>query len=130
MCRAPDRRTIRVSSAIAAIVALTASLLVAVSPAGCGDDGGTNGNQNNNQPCPQGHEPHGRACVPVFDECPGPAEIAVLGGGCRPVGVTQCATGFASDSEGGCDPILPSDPCPAGTMEVIGETECQPVGSL
>lgn len=128
MCRTPDRRTIHASSAIAAIVALTASLLVAVSPAGCGDDGGTNGNQNNNQPCPQGHEPHGRACVPVFDECPGPAEIAVLGGGCQPVGVTQCATGFVSDGEGGCDPVLPADPCPNGTMEVIGETECQPVG--
>jgi hypothetical protein len=92
---------------------------------GCGDDGP--GNQNNNA-CPEQHEPVGPACAPVFDDCPGPAEIAVLGGGCRPVGVTQCATGFVSDSEGGCDPVLPADPCPSGTMEVIGQTGCQPVG--
>jgi hypothetical protein len=95
---------------------------------GCGGDGGTNGNQNNNNACPNGHEREGPACAPVFDECPGPAEIALLGGGCQQVGVTQCATGFASDGQGGCDPILPQDPCPDGTMELLGETECQPVG--
>ncbi|MFC1482344.1 hypothetical protein ACFL51_00910, partial [Myxococcota bacterium] len=34
------------------------------------------------------------------------------------------------DGEGGCEPILPSEPCPPGTMEMIGHTECQPVGVI
>jgi hypothetical protein len=108
---------------------LTAVMLALV--VGCGDDSpGTN--QNTNQgACPEGHRADGPACAPVFDDpdaCGAPNEMPVLGGGCRAVGVTQCATGFVSDGEGGCDPILPPDACPPGTMERLGETECQPVG--
>jgi hypothetical protein len=49
---------------------------------------------------------------------------------CQPVGVIECADGFVSDGEAGCDAILPPgpDPCPFGTMEVLGYTECQPIG--
>ncbi|MFH2005402.1 MAG: right-handed parallel beta-helix repeat-containing protein [bacterium] len=69
--------------------------------------------------------------MPIFDNCPDPTEISVFGGGCQQVGVTACATGlFSSDGEGGCEPILPPGPtpCPAGTMEILGQTSCQPVG--
>jgi hypothetical protein len=99
--------------------------------AGCGDNGPA-ANQNTNQPqCVEGYRADGPACVPIFDDpdsCGAPNEMPVLGGGCRAVGVTQCATGFLSDGEGGCEPILPTEPCPPGTMERIGQTECQPVG--
>ncbi|MFC1482614.1 hypothetical protein ACFL51_02290, partial [Myxococcota bacterium] len=93
----------------------------------CGD---SSSNSNNNAQCEDGFRPEGPACVPIFDDCPGAAEIPVLGGGCQPVGVTECASGFESDGEGGCEPILPSEPCPPGTMEMIGHTECQPVGVI
>ncbi|MFH2008952.1 MAG: right-handed parallel beta-helix repeat-containing protein, partial [bacterium] len=103
------------------LVALLAALTA------CGDSGG-NDNQNTSQ-CPAGHEPSGPACVPIFDDCPGAAEIPVLGGGCQQVGVTACATGlFESDGAGGCEPILPDHACPPGTMEMLGQTGCQPVG--
>ncbi|MFC1482266.1 hypothetical protein ACFL51_00515 [Myxococcota bacterium] len=93
----------------------------------CGD---SSSNDNNTSQCEEGFRPEGPACVPIFDDCPGLAEIPVLGGGCQPVGVTECASGFESDGEGGCEPILPSEPCPPGTMEMIGNTECQPVGVI
>ncbi|MFH2005902.1 MAG: DUF1565 domain-containing protein [bacterium] len=92
----------------------------------CGDSGGS---ENNTSQCPDGYEQSGPACIPIFDDCPGAAEIPVLGGGCQAVGVTTCATGlFESDGEGGCEPILPDHTCPPGTMEMLGHTECQPVG--
>ncbi|MFH2005403.1 MAG: right-handed parallel beta-helix repeat-containing protein [bacterium] len=100
-----------------------------VSGPGCGSGGGDT-NQNNTN-CPAGFEAVGPACAPLFDDCSGPAEIAVLGGGCQPVGVTECTTGlFTSDGRGGCEPILPPGPntCPPGTMEALGQTECRPVG--
>jgi hypothetical protein len=78
--------------------------------------------------CPEGHRADGPACVPIFDDCPGAAERPVLGGGCAPVGVTTCATGFTSDGEGGCDPVLPEAPCAPGTRAQLGETACVPVG--
>ncbi|MFH2009883.1 MAG: right-handed parallel beta-helix repeat-containing protein [bacterium] len=92
----------------------------------CGDSGD---DQNNNSGCPEGLELSGPACVPIFDDCPGSAEISVLGGGCQQVGVVACAPGlFVSDGDGGCEPILPDQGCPDGTMEVLGLTACQPVG--
>ncbi|MFH2008283.1 MAG: right-handed parallel beta-helix repeat-containing protein [bacterium] len=99
-----------------------ACLVMGVLGAACGDSVGQ-------QDCPDGFERRGAACVPIFDTCPGPAEIPLQGGGCQAVGVTTCATGlFVSDGEGGCDPILPPSPCPPGTMEVLGQTECRSVG--
>ena len=44
----------------------------------CGESGGDT-NQNNSA-CPEGFEQSGPACIPIFDDCPGPAEISVLGG--------------------------------------------------
>ena len=117
---------------------LTASFalitLAALSAAGCKREKGSGENDNNNgSQCPEGYRAEGPACVPIFDnpeDCPGPNEMPKLGGGCRPVGVLECADGFVKDSEGGCEPILPDHECPPGTMEVIGETECRPVGVL
>ncbi|MFH2010012.1 MAG: right-handed parallel beta-helix repeat-containing protein [bacterium] len=101
------------------LVALSAALTA------CGDSDGN----LNNATCPAGYEQSGPACIPIFDDCPGPAEIPVLGGGCQAVGVTACATGlFEPDGEGGCEPILPDHSCPAGSMELLGQTECEPVG--
>ncbi|MFC1482481.1 right-handed parallel beta-helix repeat-containing protein [Myxococcota bacterium] len=90
----------------------------------CGDDD----SGSNNNTCGEGFLYEAGRCVPIFDACSGSAEIPVLGGGCQPVGVTECASGFESDGEGGCEPTLPSEPCPPGTMARIGLTECQPVG--
>jgi len=56
--------------------------------------------------------------------CP-PGEVE-LEGGCRPAGPSGCADGFAPHADG-CTPILPASPCPAGTMAVMGETECREV---
>jgi hypothetical protein len=116
------------------------SQLAAVAPLlllACGDPGpGANQNANENvvpDPCPEGYRADGPACVPIFDDpgsCSAPGEMPRLGGGCRAVGVTGCATGFRGDGDGGCEPILPSEPCPPGTLEMIGRTECQPVGVL
>ncbi|MFC1482268.1 DUF1565 domain-containing protein [Myxococcota bacterium] len=106
---------------------LTALALLLPAVAACGD---SSPDSNDNAQCEEGFRPEGPACIPIFDDCPGPAEIPVLGGGCQPVGVTECASGFESDGEGGCEPILPSEPCPPGTMEMIGHTECQPVGVI
>jgi len=50
----------------------------------CRDDSSGN---HNNVVCPTGFESRDEACVPVFDNCTGPAEISELGGGCRAVGV-------------------------------------------
>jgi hypothetical protein len=110
---------------------------VAVAALGLGCGGGPgHGNDNTNAGCAEGFERQGPACVPHFvhpEDC-APVQIPVFGGGCRTVGVVGCALGFAADDEGGCVPLLPErdgpgvDPCPAGTMEVLGETECQPVG--
>src|SRR5262245_54130048 len=50
-------------------------------------------------------------------------------GGCLEPGVdpARCASGFESDDDGGCVPVLPADPCPSGTMALPGEHACHPV---
>ncbi len=118
------------------VLIATASLitLAALSAPGCKREKGSEENNNNNgSQCAEGYRAEGPACVPIFDnpeDCPGPNEMPKLGGGCRPVGVLECAEGFVRDSDGGCEPILPDHECPPGTMEVIGETECRPVGVI
>ncbi|MFH2005497.1 MAG: DUF1565 domain-containing protein [bacterium] len=109
------------------LIALLVPLVAAPFPS-CGSNGG-DGNHNV-APCPAGFVAEGPACVPRFDGCDGPAELALLGGGCRQVGVTECATGFESDGEGGCEPLLPpgTEPCPAVSMAMVGHASCQPVG--
>ncbi|MFH2005632.1 MAG: right-handed parallel beta-helix repeat-containing protein [bacterium] len=108
-------------------------LALVVGLAACGDDDATGGNNNVNEngnaaACPVGHDEVGPACVPQFDTCPGDNEIPQLGGGCLEIGITQCATGFASDDTGSCEAVLPPAECGPGTMPVLGETTCQPVG--
>ena len=50
-------------------------------------------------------------------------------GVCHPAGVSigGCGSGFVHDDDGGCDPLLPSQPCPWGTMAVPGDTACREV---
>ncbi|MFH2008621.1 MAG: right-handed parallel beta-helix repeat-containing protein [bacterium] len=104
-------------------MAIRLMMICAVLLAGCGGDDSSGGD------CPEGTQRQGSACLPLLNSCPEPAEIPVLGGGCRQIGVTACATGlFESDGEGGCEPILPDHSCPPGTMEVLGSTECRLLG--
>lgn len=100
--------------------------------------------------CAKGFKAQGAVCVPALDSCQGD-EAPQLGGGCKRVGVKLCASGWelaappgwtckpigpprtclsgwARVKGGWCEPILPRDSCPAGTMEVIGQSSCQPVG--
>jgi hypothetical protein len=46
---------------------------------------------------------------------------------CVPVGVTSCASGFATGSTGwGCEAVLPSEECPLGAQRAsLGKTTCQ-----
>ncbi|MBI4701007.1 MAG: hypothetical protein HY744_07590 [Deltaproteobacteria bacterium] len=68
------------------------------------------------------------AGVPPDMPCP-PGEALVDGGKCQPAGVPAeaCGQGFEPDGNGGCEPILPAEPCPKGQMAVPGETECHEV---
>lgn len=89
----------------------------------------------------------GLACVPIFDACAAD-EVPMLGGGCLRVGVRECPgglmgppkwaceavgpsfkclPGWKTVSGGWCEPILPPQKCPAGTMAVIGHSSCLPV---
>ncbi|MFC1482174.1 right-handed parallel beta-helix repeat-containing protein [Myxococcota bacterium] len=79
--------------------------------------------------CEEGFQSDGAKCIPIFDDCPEPDEIPVLGGGCQPVGITSCATSFESDGEGGCNAILPANPCSYGFLAVLGYPDCQPLGN-
>lgn len=63
--------------------------------------------------CPPGETNNGGTCVPAGE-----------GAGIDP---SQCAQGFVSDGEQGCTPVLPTAPCPAGQMAIMGETTCRPV---
>lgn len=58
-----------------------------------------------------------------------PGEALLEGGACLPAGVPAeaCGEGFKSDGNGGCDAILPADPCPSGQMAAPGETACREV---
>lgn len=93
---------------------MRAALLLAVA---CGDAGGGAGGDAG---APDGG--------PRFDEC-GESEVPLAGGGCERVGLPEeCWPGWLPTDDGGCEPILPTEPCADGTMEVIGEAECQPIG--
>lgn len=68
------------------------------------------------------------AGLPLDMQCP-PGERPLKGGGCQPAGVPpeMCGPGFEPDGNMGCNPILPSEPCPFGLIAVPGETECHEV---
>jgi hypothetical protein len=138
-----------------AVMARTGCLLHAVSAAalacasGCSENGGATSDAGSwDTICPPGLQARGPACVPVLDDCTGD-QVPVPGGGCKQIGVeectggikgppdwtckpigppTTCLTGWAKVSGGWCEPILPAAACPAGTMEVLGKSTCQPVG--
>jgi len=61
--------------------------------------------------------------------CP-PGEWLQQDGSCLPPGVPEngCAAGFTF-VDGGCEAVLPGEPCAAGTMAIPGDTVCRPVGS-
>jgi hypothetical protein len=89
----------------------------------------------------------GSRCVARLDECPDD-QVPIIGGGCRRIGVEECAGGlkappgwecqrvgplscpggWTTSSDGWCEPVLPPAACPAGTREVIGAASCQPIG--
>ncbi|MBI4700172.1 MAG: hypothetical protein HY744_03220 [Deltaproteobacteria bacterium] len=56
-------------------------------------------------------------------------EVARADGSCERVGVPDgaCAEGFEPDGRGGCAPILPAEPCPAGQLALPGEKACHEV---
>jgi hypothetical protein len=58
-----------------------------------------------------------------------PSTIPLADGSCLRPGVPPdgCGAGFVHDGEYGCEPILPAEPCPAGTMAVPGDESCAPV---
>ncbi|MBW2455515.1 MAG: DUF1565 domain-containing protein, partial [Deltaproteobacteria bacterium] len=60
--------------------------------------------------------------------CP-PGTVAELDGSCEPAGTPadQCGEGFEATGFQSCEPILPTLPCPLGTMAVPGEDSCQPI---
>ena len=48
---------------------------------------------------------------------------------CKHIGPpTKCLSGWAVSKDGWCEPILPTSSCSKGTMEVIGQPACQPIG--
>ncbi len=107
---------------------------------GCGDDSSNQGSGGSGDggeggggeggggappiPCPDGEFDLGNGvCLPC---APGTLEV---GGDCQPAGVLPdgCAEGFVHNGDGGCDPVLPPDDCPAGQMAVVGETVCREI---
>ncbi len=89
---------------------------------GCGSSSGDSGPK----PCDLGFESKDGACTP----CPA-GTVGKEGGLCVAPRMPSdaCGVGFTYDADSGtCKPILPAAECPAGTMPMIGQTECQPVG--
>jgi len=120
-------------SRYAALLALACLWCLGSNLVACSNKAGGGGNQNQNQnlgPCPWGTELNITACLPIFDDCPAPDEIPLLGGGCVGVGVPRCAEGpgcaadFEDDGVGGCTPTLPAADCADGDMALLGSTAC------
>jgi len=65
---------------------------------------------------------------PPPHSCEAPA-VPIAGDACITPGVASdgCGDGFEHDGEYGCEPILPTEPCPKGQMALPGETACRPV---
>ena len=68
-----------------------------------------------------------RCLVPGVGDDGCPAGTMVRDGACQPAGMTpdMCAEGFVHDGDVGCEPILPSETCPAGWVAVPGDSECR-----
>jgi len=76
--------------------------------------------------CDAQHTAEGAACAPKFDAC-GDLEVPTLGGGCVAVGIPTCSAGFMADGRGGCEPVLPKEACPAGSLVYPGAASCETV---
>ena len=59
-----------------------------------------------------------------FDSCPDDG-VPTYGGGCKAIGVRECAKGFVADGVGGCSSKLPT--CAKGTFASPGEDVCHEV---
>ncbi len=100
--------------------------------------------------CPKGKTVYGANCLPILEDC-GERKVPIPGGGCKTIGVEMCPGGLRSSADNTCiaigphpdgcpagwtknqksfcEPILPSEACPPGSREVIGKSECQPLGA-
>jgi hypothetical protein len=56
-------------------------------------------------------------------------ETTLEDGSCQPAGVPagRCGEGFAPDDSGGCQAIMPPEPCQAGSIAVPGDTTCREI---
>lgn len=73
--------------------------------------------------CRSSDEP---APKPAEFSCPPPSVRLSDEDRCTPI--VACGAGFVADGRGGCDAILPKDPCPTATIAVPGDTSCVAVG--
>jgi len=68
---------------------------------------------------------------PPTDQLPtcGDFEMALPDGSCHRPGILPdtCGAGFVHDGGYGCDPILPTEPCPAGLLAVPGDESCREI---
>src|SRR5262245_12038184 len=111
-------------------IALSVLLAVGLALAGCSGPPAASADAGS---CKAGEIPlAGGGCqpagLPPDMPCP-PGETPLAGGGCQPAGVPPeaCGQGFEPDGQGGCNAILPADPCPPGLMAVPGDTKCHEV---
>jgi len=112
-----------------AIVQPRIGILLGAFAIGCG--GGDEPPDGEPQDCAPGTWLHDGVCtaagLPADMPCP-PGEWP-REGECIPAGVQPdgCGAGFVHDGDRGCEPILPSSPCPPGLMAVPGERLCREV---
>src|SRR5262245_45096822 len=78
--------------------------------------------------CSDGEESEAIVEAPPPAAC-GASEIALPDGGCIQPGVpvAGCAPGFAHTDDGGCEAVLPAEPCPPGYLAVPGDSSCRQV---
>ncbi|MDF1565435.1 MAG: hypothetical protein P1V51_20530 [Deltaproteobacteria bacterium] len=59
-----------------------------------------------------------------------PLLLLLLAPGCpkEPAPEVICPVGFEADAGGRCVGVVPAEPCPGGSMRLLGERECVPIG--
>jgi len=97
---------------------------------GVGGSGGVAGGGGIDDVCPPPDRLVAGECLPPGiqdDGCPA-GTLGQADGSCRPAGVPAelCGPGFEPAGDG-CEPILPSDPCPPGLIAVPGDAACREV---
>jgi Protein of unknown function (DUF1565) len=117
--------------------ALPPALVIALGLLGCGSEsksgpeGDGGGGAGGAEACPAPNRMVGDRCLEPGvqdDGCPA-GQLGRGDGSCQAAGVPPelCAEGFTHDGDAGCEPVLPSEPCPNGSMAVPGESQCHPV---